>query len=199
MTTLTILGKPFKGRDERTQEERERDDSDNSFKILNSLTLDHLNQLSKIATVKNLECDFIEWLEQFINNDLFLISTNELDEITGFITAKRNRVILQNGEASKDDESIKVTLVYSHPRNLDQEKDLVHAFLEAAVRLDYRYLSVPNTTELMRNLADYAVSHIASVHIEVMPSHCNESDLLDLKDFKIYGQANGTQRAGSVI
>ena len=157
-------------------------------KVLEALSLERIEQFARIASAEDSEYEFDSWLDDFIDNDLYIISTDNLDEIKGFITAKHTGMEPKEDGTVLEGEGLKVTAAYSHPRNLTNEEGLVDALLETSVLLGYRYLSVPNTTELMRNLADYAVTQIESEYIEVMVSHCDDTDLFDLKEFKTYKQ-----------
>ncbi len=175
MTVLTVITDPALEQGEGA-----------SPKILDAFSLVQLKEFISYPGAKDGYSSFESWLESFLSNNLFVVVVDSYDVIRGCITATNyQKEVLDIGVGTKP---LLVTGFYSNPRDQVQEEGMIEVLVEVAALIGCHQISIPNTTELMRNFSDHVMRHKTFDEVEIILTDNCDYDCFDLSSFTTYGE-----------
>lgn len=155
-------------------------------KILDVFTKEQLKAFTSYSSARGSTLCFDDWLEKFISNSMFVVVVDGHDILQGCITAKNSQEEAQDKSIGK--EPLLVTGFYSHPRSTEQEEGMIEVLIEVAVLTGHRFVSIPNTTELMRNFTNHILFNHTFDEVEIILTGEPNRDCFDISNFKTYNE-----------
>ncbi len=153
-------------------------------KILEAFSLTQLREFTSYPGALDGHSNFEGWLEAFLSNNLFVVVVDSEDEIRGCITAKNSQEEILDVGVNRS--PLLVTGFYSNPREKVREEGMIEVLIEVAVLTGCHQISIPNTTELMRNLTDRVMCHKTFDEVDIILTEERDHDSFDLSNYTTY-------------